>query len=147
MKLFKMVWEWIVGVVRLFRRGNLWVALAGVVILAGCGSGEILDRGFVGDVSAPGGFGLGGLSTTLKKDTEEHLGYYRGGNGEVREMFATYRNGQGVVATGIAAIVETCKANSDCIWAALGQPADPPPELLAAPLNLDDLSFEHLIPN
>ncbi len=109
-------------------------AAALALTLAGCASGEILDRGFVGDVSAPGGFGLGGISTTLKKNTEEHLGYYRNGNGEVREMFATYRNGQGVVATGIAAIVETCKADSGCIWAALGLPASsaiPALELLA----------------
>ncbi len=40
MRMIKMVWEWIVGVVRFLRRGSLWAELAGIAIVAGCAGYE-----------------------------------------------------------------------------------------------------------
>ncbi len=106
MKLLKMVWEWIVGVVRLFRRGSLWVALAGVVILAGCTSAKTnleSKHGYSGRVN--GTWTDINVVPTIIQEGESALQSDYGSSGQMRDMPSTFEidAAGNIRATGVAA--------------------------------------------
>ncbi len=98
----KKVWEWIVGLIELLRRGSLWLVL--VVILAGCGSlnsphGYVLDM----DVEAFS-LAIDGVPTILQEgEVALHSEYSV--DGSVKEMPSTFviQPDGTVRATGVAA--------------------------------------------
>ncbi len=108
MKLLRMAWEWIVGVIRFFRRGSLWLALVGVFIVAACTSpdGSISsDHGYVLDMDVGAfGFKVDGTPSILQVgESALHSEYTAEGN--AKDMPSTYvvRPDGTVKATGVAA--------------------------------------------
>ncbi len=108
MKLFRMVWEWIVGVVRFLRRGSLWAALAGIVIVAAC-------TGPDGSINSPHGYtvdmetGVFGFkiegTPSILQEGESALHSEYDADGSAKDMPSTYTvNPDGTIkATGLAA--------------------------------------------
>ncbi len=103
MKLFMMAWEWVVGVVRFFSRGSLWLALSGVLIIAGCSAGG----GFVGSPHGMSGTintiwaDVNGVPTIVPDDARP-MGFR---DGDQEDIYTTYSDGFGTIATGRAAYV------------------------------------------
>ena len=107
MKMIQIARDWIVGVVRFFRRGSLWMALAGVVIVAGCTSAESAFSG------SPHGYS-GRVNTlwtdlnvvpTIIQDGESALQSDYGSSGQMRDMPSTFEADAAgnLRATGVAA--------------------------------------------
>ena len=101
MRMISWIWEGLSGVWKFLTRGSLWLVL--VVIVAGC-SGE---GGFTG---SPHGYS-GTVNTiwadingvpTIVPDGGSPMGYR---NGQEEDMYTTYTDGFGTIATGRAAYV------------------------------------------
>ncbi len=88
--------------------------------VAGCSSaGDFVGsvHGYIGEIDTPFGLNVDGIPTILPDGTSQ-LGYERAPDGRVKDAFSTLKTRE-LNATGLTANIIACKADPDCLRAAL----------------------------